>query len=901
MYQIFKIFLTVYILAALNFTGSALPPEIINNISSPNWKTKPLTPGKTSLYGQGKYIIISSSPILKRGLILHDDYNNKKAPFLLEFDAAENITVYVFMYSNKSKWSSWPKSRAFIKWEYTKKNIKKVSKYFMRYKRFPKGKVTLEYNPAPEAGTRPFFIIVPESITQKNITEPKEHPGGKMNKQIGDSGYTKEAPYKNFMLWPRPKFIKRINGSIRLDNLQLIDLAKAPNTTSFLKEELRKKYNFSFKKKSNNSLIISLLKDSQTEKILKNHQLNGKLTGKYPDAFIIVITDTGILITGNNNRGLYYGIRAFLNIIDYSTPTGEKPIAACMNVADWPDQKMRILFWRMDTMRNTKPDLVMIKRYIRDAIAGSRYNAIVFMMRGGLRYKSHPEIARKTAFSTDEFKDLVAFAEKHYLEPIPGINVPGHAQWILKRHKELGELNNGVICTKNPETLKFVFDIAREMIELCGGRKVRYFHTGGDEVRWERFDRKYKRIREKCERCQGIPRKKLLLDFIKQMHTFFSKRGIRMIMWSDMFDENRNGAHYKTSEILDGLPRDIILSPWSALGYPKLKKYKKMGFEVIKGATGYKVISVFDDISLGHMLAYFSSNMWMTFNTVKMSSHNYYNHLSTYLYGSNAWNNDKTLKPRDKDEWNNIKATVQKRGEKKKLDFLMKYGNALTYYQNKKRFPAETNKFTTINLSEYCNKERANCFNAGKMFDLSGLKNGRQDIAGIPTEIGEKVIVLPKGNVKNIKIAQKASSVIFLYAAYLDTAKEKEFIKRIRYNPEFQISSKRNPIAYYTINYADGSTEKVTMNYGFNVGALRPPLHSRYTYDIRHVHRATAENQYWPEVKDCRDCSPGAPAVYQWEWVNPYPKKEIVSIDFISMNTEVVPALVAITVRKIKG
>ena len=703
------------------------------------------------------------------------------------------------------------------------------------------------------------------------------------------------------MLWPKPKFVKKLKGSIRLDSLKLIDLAKAPNTVSLLKEELKKKYDFAFNAKNNYSLLISPLENIKTKEILKKYKLYNKLKGKHPDSFAIVINNKDILLTGNNNRGIYYAVRAFLNIVDYSTPVGQKPVAACMNIADWPDQKMRIIFWRMDTMKRMKPDIKMFKRYIKDAIAGSRYNAIVLMMRNGVRYKSHPEIARKVAFTTDEFKDLVAFCRKNYLEPIPGINTPGHAQWITNRHKELAELNNATICTRNPATLKFVFDIMQELIELCGGvGKVKYFHVGGDEIRWERVGKKYKKIKDECKFCKGTPWKDLLLEYIKREHAFLKKRGIRMITWSDMFYKERNGDHYDTYKILKDLPRDIILSPWSSAGYPPLKKWHEMGFDVIKGATGYKVVSVFDDISTGHMLAYFSRDMWMTFNCVRMSSHNYYNHLSTYLYAANAWNNDLTLKPRNQDEKNNLKTTVQKRGEANKLKFLFKYGNALTYFYSHKRFPTETDKFQEIDISKYCNTNLANCFKAGEMNDLSGLKLGSQIIAGIPTKIGNKIIVLQNNDIKNIEISKKASSILFLYAAYLAPKKEKDFINRIRNNPVFSVKTKRSPIAYYLIKYEDGSTAKVTMNYGFNVGALRPPLHSRYTYDIRYVLRAADKNQDWPEVRDCRDCSPGAPAVYQYEWVNPYPNKKIVSMDFISMKSEVIPALVALTLRKVK-
>ena len=1087
--------------------------KVVKNIKPVTWKIEPLVAGKSSLYGQGKYIITSASPVLQKGLMFYDNYKNKRAPFTLEFDAAEDINVYVFMYSNKSAWSKWPASKAVIKWEI--KGGKKVSRYIMRHKKFPKGRVVLKYDSDdPKAGTRPFFIITSKSLyLQKKATSPKnteiklisvknnekpvkvdgiiskgeytevakitlhlaekdlknisaeppeektdvyvtkdnknlyigavcrknkgskilaqfnknvsslwqdecievyiqpekksakytqiivnslgnyyvagagrensfevktrkyadrwemelavplemlsgsefiginfsrttydsrkmlkersgwgtakyndvdnygtlffagsdekqnqktiamlkkEHEEKLKQKALGYKNIT-ESSYKHFVLWPEPKFIRKFRGAVKLDSFKVTDLAKAHNTAELLKKELKKQYDFDFNMSGGHELILSRIDNPHIQKILKKHKMQDKLKGKKPDSFIITISDDGILIAGNNDRGIYYGVRAFLKIVDYSTEIGKSPAAGFMNIADWPDQKLRFLFWRFEGItREAKPDLNMIKRYFY-TLAGARYNGIVFMMRDGVKYKSHPEISTRGAISTDEFKDLVKYCRENYLEPVPSMNTPGHCNWLVRRHKDLSESNINTICTRNPKSLKLIFDIAQELIDLCGGvRKVRYFHVGGDEIRWDNNDRNNKWIKDECSFCKGTPRKDLLLEYIMKEHAFFKKRGIRMIMWSDMLDPKRNGEHYQTYKILKDLPRDIILSPWSSLGYPKLAEYKKLGFTVIKGATGYKVLSEFDDISEGHMFAIFSRNQWMTFDMVRLSSHNYYNHLSAYLYGQNAWTNDKTIKVRNKEEWDNLKTTLQKRGEKKKLETLLKYGNAMTYFQNKKRFPAETKRFKIIDISKYCNRERADCFDAGNMFDLSGLKNGRQSIAGIPMEINEKIIVLPSGSVKNIKIAEKASSILFLYAAYLDSSKEKAFQKRIRFKPEFQIVNKRSPIAYYIIKYADDSSEKVTMNYGFNVGALRPPLHSRYTYDIRYVLRAAPENQDWPEVQECRDCSPGAPAVYQYEWINPHPDKKIISIDFFSMDTEAVPALIALTVRGAK-
>ena len=106
-------------------------------------------------------------------------------------------------------------------------------------------------------------------------------------------------------------------------------------------------------------------------------------------------------------------------------------------------------------------------------------------------------------------------------------------------------------------------------------------------------------------------------------------------------------------------------------------------------------------------------------------------------------------------------------------------------------------------------------------------------------------------------------------------------------------------LSSYLVRYSDNTTEKAIMHFGYNVGNLRPPIHSRYPYDVRHVYREKQNQMEWPEAKDGRDITPGAPALYQYEWINPHPGKSISEINFISMGTEVMPALVGLTIRDV--
>lgn len=717
------------------------------------------------------------------------------------------------------------------------------------------------------------------------------------------------AAADRIMLWPPPKQIDIEDANVSLADLKVVDHANAANTTSLLIERLQEQYGLEFAdSKKTGELIVGRIGSDAIADTIRQWEIKHSLRDEHQDGFLLAIRQQGILLAAPNDRGLYYAVRALLQVIDYSTPVGEAPQARCMTITDWPDQRMRGLFWRLDTQRGGRYEIDDLKEYIDRVVAGARYNTIVLMMRRGLLYKSHPHVANRFAFTRDEFKELVAFCRRHYIDVIPATNTPGHADWMLRtRTMHLAELNGHTICTRNPQALKMIFDINQELIELCGGKdRVKFFHVGHDEVRWLKVHKSIPQIRDSCPLCKGTPYNELFLEYIRKEHKWFQDRGIRMMMWGDMLAAGHNGPKYNTHGITREMPKDIAIVPWSALDYPEIARWVGEGFDVVKGATGYKQLSISDDIVSGHMLCLFTPSPWLVFSTTATSSHNYYNHVSVLMFARNAWNNDPSYHATNARERTNLKTTVQKRAEKKKLEFIARSGNALNFRFNNQRFPAETAEFKVIDLSLHANRRLQNCFEAGDEFDLSGLKPRQVELAGIPTRLPGNIIV-PNGDSKTssaIRIDNRAASFVFLHTAYLPQDQVKAYRKRIAGSePETNMTSRNNPIGFYRVRYQDGSEQQVSINFGLNVSHLRPPIHSRFPYDVRYVYRAADHGSKWPEAVDCRDLTPGAPALYQYEWKNPDPKQLVDSIELVSLETEVVPALVALTLRltKVEG
>lgn len=103
-------------------------------------------------------------------------------------------------------------------------------------------------------------------------------------------------------------------------------------------------------------------------------------------------------------------------------------------------------------------------------MADAGMNMVVIDLGDAIRYKSHPEIAVKNAWSTGKLKSELVKIRKMGLEPIPKLNfATTHDAWM-------GEYSRMV---SSPRYYDFCRDLIREVITLFD--KPRFFHIGMDE------------------------------------------------------------------------------------------------------------------------------------------------------------------------------------------------------------------------------------------------------------------------------------------------------------------------------------------------------------------------------------------------------------------------------------
>ena len=251
---------------------------------------------------------------------------------------------------------------------------------------------------------------------------------------------------------------------------------------------------------------------------------------------------------------------AALAVVDLLVVHDLEPPTAVIH--DQPDLPERTLVHRIDGVHRAPRDLDEHIAFLRRVVARGRYTAVVLVLRGGYQYTSHPELAQTGALSEDELRRLLDTLDGLGVEAIPGLNSPGHADWLLRAHPELREDQNGrLICTRHPDTWPLLRDVIDELIEVFDARRV---HLGGDETWWgsERHG-----PHERCPRCASTPRPILFAEHVQRELAYLREREVGAMLWSDMLTERWNGA---TEDVFEARARldlqRVDLLAWTDLG-----------------------------------------------------------------------------------------------------------------------------------------------------------------------------------------------------------------------------------------------------------------------------------------------------------------------------------------------
>ena len=601
---------------------------------------------------------------------------------------------------------------------------------------------------------------------------------------------------------------------------------------------------------------------------------------KHAEGYALRVTPNGIVLTGADDRGLWYATRMAYQILANAHDAGPaKPASRCVSVSSWPDHNIR----GMHISLKPKTDLALLERLLK-CLALYHYNTVLVEVFDAVKYDDHPLGSAPNAISKDRMRDVIAVGRRYGLEMVPGINSLGHAQgWLfqpyrldqLESFKDLMEdasrpraRRQRTLCPSNPKARELLFGIYGELLDLFESKR---FFVGLDEV----FDWC------KCERCRGKAPASLFAGHIKKLHNHLHARGIEMWMFQDMFLEKKDWplgvpAHsHETAAALAEVPREgLIMACWQYspdTDYPAFKHFIDRGLTCV-GFTWFQPPNIWGysryarKVGAAGMVGTTWSGPgaapwgWQV-RTEKQ-------HLASYVRAGDAfWSCDL---PR---------SAPKEEGYEPKIEIERHYArHAVT--RSALHVPLNIDRWRNWDMADAVAGDNAPAgLDYGPDHDLSCLTRCRVGMGGVPFHgLSAGKIITLRGVWEPVRRAAEAARGI----AVNRPAKALMFL----HTCGWQVKN-GTPVAQYVMHFEDGGSQTQEIIYGRDVLAFDSDL---YMYDRLDTNRT------WPSLVGLSRAGT-ALRFHVLRWTNPRPEVKVASIDLVSLDTCAAPMVLAVTVE----
>jgi hexosaminidase len=358
---------------------------------------------------------------------------------------------------------------------------------------------------------------------------------------------------------PRPLELKATDTSFTCDPRTVI-VSNSKRAALTLQDFLRPATGYPFEIRSGaSSNVIELKRNGRYAKDLGD------------EGYALKVGNSKVLIQANTDAGLFYGSQTLRQLLPAdiyrSAPCGsDEWVIQGAEIKDVPRFK-----WRggmLDTCRNFMPKEFVMK--FIDLLALHKMNSFHWHLTDDqgwrIEIKQYPKLTEVGAwrsntmtkynpaeytnrphggyYTQDDIREIVAYAKARFINVVPEIEMPGHAQAAIASYPWLG--NNPTtqleVATKwgvienvfNTEdsTIHFLQNVIDEVIDLFPGQ---FIHIGGDEcpkTQWKASDR----VQEKMKQLGLKDEKAMQSWFIGQMDKYISSKGRRLIGWSEILE-----------------------------------------------------------------------------------------------------------------------------------------------------------------------------------------------------------------------------------------------------------------------------------------------------------------------------------------------------------------------------
>lgn len=366
---------------------------------------------------------------------------------------------------------------------------------------------------------------------------------------------------------PQPAKIEATEGQFALDaRTGLVGPEKAIPVMRYLRQALAPATGF--------TLPLRTLAQPNTPNILflLKPELAGELGG---EGYRLTVTPETVLMEAAEPAGLFYAcqtIRQLLPEAIYQTRQVRDAVwtIPCVRITDTPRfswrgmhldvcrhfmpkefvkkyidllalHKMNVFHWHLTDDQGWR---IEIKKYPRLTEVGAwRKESIIGHARGDRSQWTFDKTPHGGFYTQDDVREIVAYAAERFITVVPEIELPGHAQAAIAAYPELGTTGKPLevltywggceeIFNVEDATIKFLQEVLVEVLDLFPSR---FIHIGGDEADkqpWKDDPRAQARIA-----ALGLKDENELQSWvIKQMDTFLTERGRRLIGWDEILE-----------------------------------------------------------------------------------------------------------------------------------------------------------------------------------------------------------------------------------------------------------------------------------------------------------------------------------------------------------------------------